>query len=636
MNKKKNIKSKRKTEKTKRNINFVNKIPKSKIILILVLVIIFMIALIARVGYLQFIDGEHLQTLATSQQTLTETISAKRGNIYDSNGNELAISYDTDKVYIDPSLIKDSSNKNIIAQGLASILEIDSNELLSKLDSSNSKFLIASEVEQNKVDEINNWKSKLKFSTGISFEESTSRSYPRKTLASTVIGFVGTDNQGLAGIESSWDSFLSGTAGKSVSLKDASQSEIANSNQTYIAAENGYDITLTIDANIQSIVEKYLAEAVDEYKCESGITIAMDPSSGKILAMADYPNYDCNSPNSPNAQMQKTWDSLSSADKNNALYRMWSPKAVTDTYEPGSVFKIITSSIALEENIVDTDTITFNCTGSYSIEGEPRPIQCHKYPYSHGAQSLRNALENSCNPAFVDLGLRIGAERSYKYYEALGFFGKTGISLSGEPKNGGIFYDVNKIKPHELGTASFGQRFNITPIQMITAAAAIANDGVLVQPQIVDHITNTDTGEITTFNTQEIRQVFSKETADKVASMMESVVEVGTGKKVKYDDSIKDSMSGYSIGGKTGTSEPINPSTDGYVASFLAMSPVENTKIVLLVILDTPGEGVNHNGGQIAAPTAGKMFSEILPYLGIKSGNKDSENNTNISEKDLY
>lgn len=636
MNKKKNIKSKRKTEKTKSNINVVNKIPKSKIILILVLVIIFMIALIARVGYLQFIDGEHLQTLATSQQTLTETISAKRGNIYDSNGNELAISYDTDKVYIDPSLIKDSSNKNIIAQGLASILEIDSNELLSKLNSSNSKFLIASEVEQNKVDEINNWKSKLKFSTGISFEESTSRSYPRKTLASTVIGFVGTDNQGLAGIESSWDSFLSGTAGKSVSLKDASQSEIANSNQTYIAAENGYDITLTIDANIQSIVEKYLAEAVDEYKCESGITIAMDPSSGKILAMADYPNYDCNSPNSPNAQMQKTWDSLSSADKNNALYRMWSPKAVTDTYEPGSVFKIITSSIALEENIVDTDTITFNCTGSYSIEGEPRPIQCHKYPYSHGAQSLRNALENSCNPAFVDLGLRIGAERSYKYYEALGFFGKTGISLSGEPKNGGIFYDVNKIKPHELGTASFGQRFNITPIQMITAAAAIANDGVLVQPQIVDHITNTDTGEITTFNTQEIRQVFSKETADKVASMMESVVEVGTGKKVKYDDSIKDSMSGYSIGGKTGTSEPINPSTDGYVASFLAMSPVENTKIVLLVILDTPGEGVNHNGGQIAAPTAGKMFSEILPYLGIKSGNKDSENNTNISEKDLY
>ena len=636
MNKKKNVKTKRKIEKTKSDINISNKIPRIKIILILVVVFLFMIALLIRVGYLQFVDGEHLQTLATSQQTLTETISAKRGNIYDSNGNPLAISYETDKVYIDPSSIKENSNKEIVAQGLSSILELDYNELLSKLNSSTSKFLVASEVEQDKVDEINNWKSQLKFSTGISFEESTSRSYPRKTLASTVIGFVGTDNQGLAGIESSWDSFLSGTAGKSVSLKDATQSEIANSNQTYIAAENGYDITLTIDSNIQSIVEKYLAEAVDEYKCESGITIAMDPSTGKILAMADYPNYDCNSPNTPNSYLSQTWDSLSSEDKNNSLYRMWSPKAVTDTYEPGSVFKIITSAIALEENIVDTDTVTFNCTGSISISGEPRPIQCHKYPYSHGAQSLRQALENSCNPAFVDLGLRIGAERSYKYYEALGFFGKTGISLSGEPKNGGIFYDVNKIKPHELGTASFGQRFTITPIQMITSAAAIANDGVLVQPQIVDHITNTDTGEVTTFNTKKVRQVFSKETSDKVASMMESVVEVGTGKKVKYDDSIKDSMSGYSIGGKTGTSEPINGSTDGYIASFLAISPVENTKIVLLVILDTPGEGINHNGGQIAAPTAGKMLSEILPYMGIESGNKDSENNSNISEKDLY
>lgn len=636
MNKKKNEKPKRKIEKTKSDINVSNKIPRLKIILILVVVLIFMLALIARVGYLQFINGEHLQTLATSQQTLTETISAKRGNIYDSTGNALAISYDTDKVYVNPSLIKESSNRSIVAQGLASILELDSNELLSNLNSSTTKFLVASEVEQDKVDEINNWKNELKFNTGISFEESTSRSYPSKTLASTVIGFVGTDNQGLAGIESSWDSFLSGTAGKSVSLKDASQSEIANSNQTYIAAENGYDITLTIDSNIQGIVEKHLAEAVEEYKCESGITIAMNPSTGKILAMADYPNYDCNSPNTPNARLLETWDSLSSEDKNNSLYRMWTPKAVTDMYEPGSVFKIIASSIALEENIVDTDTVTFNCTGSISISGEPRPIQCHKYPYSHGVQSLRQALANSCNPAFVDLGLRIGAERSYKYYEALGFFGKTGISLSGEPKNGGIFYDVNKIKPHELGTMSFGQRFTITPIQMITAAAAIANDGVLVQPQIVDHITNTDTGEVTTFNTQEVRQVFSKETSDKVASMMESVVENGTGKKVKYDDSIKDSMSGYSIGGKTGTSEPINGSTDGYIASFLAISPVENTKIVLLVILDSPGEGVNHNGGQIAAPTAGKMLSEILPYMGIESGNKDSENNSNISEKDLY
>lgn len=628
MKKKKNIKA-------KSNINVANKISPKKIGSILFIALFLMVALLLRVAYLQFVDGDHLQKLATSQQTLTETISAKRGTIYDSTGNALAISYETDKIYVTPSLIKTDSNKTAVAQSLASILELDYNELLTKILNTTDRFLVASEVEQDKVDAINNWKKDLKYSTGISFEETTSRSYPYKTLASTIIGFVGADNQGSTGIESSWNSFLSGTAGKSVSLKDASQSEIANSNQSYIAAENGYDVSLTIDSNIQSIVEKHLSQAVDEYKCESGITIAMDPSTGKILAMADYPSYDCNNQNQPNSYLAKTWDSLSSEKKNEALYRMWTPKAVTDEYEPGSVFKIVTSSIALEENVVDTDTVNFNCTGAYYVPGESRPIKCHKYPNSHGSQSLRQALENSCNPAFVDLGLRIGKNRTYKYYEAYGFFEKTGISLSGEPKSG-IFYDINKINDHELGTMSFGQRFTITPLQMITAASAIANDGILLQPQIVDHITNTDTGEVTTFAPNEVRKVISKETADKVASMMESVVEVGTGKKVKYDDSIKDSMSGYSIGGKTGTSEPINGSSDGYVASFLAISPVENTKIVLLVILKNPGEGVNHNGGQIAAPTAGKMLSEILPYLGIDNGNKDSENNSNISEKDLY
>lgn len=628
MKKKKNIKA-------KSNINVANKISPQKIGLILFISLFLMIALLLRVAYLQFVDGNRLQKLATSQQTLTETISAKRGTIYDSTGNALAISYETDKIYVTPSLIKTDANKTAVAQNLASILELDYNDLLTKILNTTDRFLVASEVEQDKVDAINNWKKDLKYSTGISFEETTSRSYPYKTLASTIIGFVGADNQGSTGIESSWNSFLSGTAGKSVSLKDASQSEIANSNQSYIAAENGYDVSLTIDSNIQSIVEKHLSQAVDEYKCESGITIAMDPSTGKILAMADYPSYDCNNQNQPNSYLAKTWDSLSSEKKNEALYRMWTPKAVTDEYEPGSVFKIVTSSIALEENVVDTDTVNFNCTGAYYVPGESRPIKCHKYPNSHGAQSLRQALENSCNPAFVDLGLRIGKNRTYKYYEAYGFFEKTGISLSGEPKSG-IFYDINKINDHELGTMSFGQRFTITPLQMITAASAIANDGVLLQPQIVDHITNTDTGEVTTFTPNEVRKVISKETADKVASMMESVVEIGTGKKVKYDDSIKDSMSGYSIGGKTGTSEPINGSYDGYVASFLAISPVENTKIVLLVILKNPGEGVNHNGGQIAAPTAGKMLSEILPYLGIDNGNKDSENNSNISEKDLY
>lgn len=621
--------SKKKITKQKSDINVPNKISRAKVALTFAVILVLMIVLLGRVGYLQIIDGEHLQTLATSQQTSTETLSAKRGNIYDAKGNTLAMSYDTDKVYINPSSIKNDSDKETISQGLASILGIDSAELLTKLNESNKNFLVASDVEKETIDKLEEWKSKLKIATGISIESSTSRSYPSGSLASTVIGFVGADNQGLSGIEFSWDSFLSGTAGKSVSLKDAGKSEIANSQQTYIAAENGYDLTLTIDSNIQSIVEKHLADAVEEYKCESGITIAMDPSTGKILAMADYPNYDCNSPNTPNSRLLQIWDTLSDKEKNDSRYKMWRPKAVTNTYEPGSVFKIITSAIALEENVMEPDIPgTFTCKGSYTVEGEKRPIRCHKTA-GHGEESLIQALENSCNPAFVQLGIKIGAQRTYKYYDAFGFFDKTGISLSGEPKSG-IFYPINEINAHELGTASFGQRFTITPIQMITAASAIANDGVLVQPQIVSSMTNTDTGEVTTFQTKEVRQVISKETADTVASMMESVVVNGTGFRVVKNI---EGMQQYSVGGKTGTSEPINGTSDGYVASFLAISPVENTKVVLLVILKSPG-GAQHNGGEIAAPTAGKMLSEILPCLGVETGNKNNVNN--ISEKDTY
>ena len=623
--------NKKKNTKIKSDINAPNKISRIRIVFIIIFIFILMLVLLGRIGYLQFVEGNFLQTKATSQQTLTETISAKRGTIYDATGQVLAISYDTDKVYINPSEIEKDSDKELIAQGISSILDIDSAELTVKLNESKKRLLVASDVEKETIDKLKEWKNNLKIKTGISIESSTSRYYPSHNLASTLIGFVGTDNQGLYGIENSWDSFLSGTSGKSVSLKDASQSEIANSQQTYIAAENGYDLTLTIDKNIQDIVETQLAEAVDKYECESGITIAMDPSTGKILALADYPNYDCNNPFTPNSRLLETWDSLSNEKKTSSLYRQFAPKSITDTYEPGSVFKIITSAIAVEENLMEPDIAgTFSCYGSITVQGEKKPIKCHKTA-GHGKQSLTQALGNSCNPAFVELGLKIGSQLSYKYYDAFGFFGKTGISISGEPKSG-IFYPVNEINNHELGTASFGQRFTITPIQMITAASAIANDGDLVYPQIVESMTNTDTGEVTTFETQKVRKVISKETADTVASMMESVVTLGTGHRVKTNI---EGMSQYSVGGKTGTSEPIHGSTDGYIASFLAISPVENTKVVLLVILKSPN-GDLHNGGEIAAPTAGLMLNEILPYLGVETGNKDDGNNSNISDQDLY
>ena len=524
--------NKKKNTKLKSDINVPNKLSRIKIIVTFIFIFILMIALLGRVAYLQFVEGNFLQTSATTQQTLTETISAKRGNIYDATGNVvLALSYETDKIYVYPKEIEDS-NKELVAQGLASILNLDSAEILAKINDTTTRFLVASNVEKESSDKLKDWKSKQKFKTGVSIEASTSRTYPSGSLASTVIGFVGSDNQGSYGIEKSWNSFLSGTAGKSVSLKDASQSEIANSQESYIAAENGYDLKLTIDANIQNIVENHLAQAVDQYECESGITVAMDPSTGKILAMADYPSFDCNNKDVPNAGLSEIWDTLTTEQKDAERFRMWPPKAVTDTYEPGSVFKIITSAIAIEENIVEHNTGNFNCTGSYLVEGEKRPIKCHRYPKSHGLQTLTQALGNSCNPAFIQLGIDIGERTSYKYYEAFGFFNNTGISLSGEPKSG-IFYPINEINDHELGTLSFGQGFTITPIQMITAASAIANDGVLVQPQIVSSMTNTDTGEVTTFETQEVRQVISKETADTVASMMESVVVEGTGYRVK-------------------------------------------------------------------------------------------------------
>ena len=603
---------KKKTKNKFDDINVVNTTSNMKLRTFLVIIILFFILLIIRLIFLQFVDGSELESAARARQTKTETISAKRGTIYDVNGETLAMSYETDKIYLDPTNVKDE-NKETIAQKLSEILEIDYQELLDKLKNNTKRFTIATEVEQSKVEQIKNWKNDLKFTTGISFEETNSRTYPHGSLASTILGFTNADNSGAYGIEYSWNSFLSGTAGKSVSLKDASQSEIANSEKSYIAAENGYDLNLTIDVNIQGIIERELSAAVDEYECDSGITIAMDPSTGKILAMADYPNF----------------DPLSSEEKSTALLRMWTPKAVTDTYAPGSVFKLITSSIGLEENLVKTDTAgEFNCTGYYYINGEEKPIRCWNWKKPHGKQSLREALEHSCNPAFIELGLRIGAPLSYKYYQAFGLFEKTGISLPGEAI--GQFYNLNTINQHELATMSFGEKFTITPIQMISAVAAIANDGVLVQPQLVDKITNTDTGEVTEFKTKEIRQVISKSTADKVKSMMESVVSSGSGYRVA------EQAKGFSIGGKTGTSEPTSStSTDGYTASFVAISPVENTKIVLLVILKNP-KGTLHNGGQIAAPTAGKMFSEILTYMGIESGNKINETNNNLSESDLY
>lgn len=580
-----------------------------------VIFLILILLLVFRIFWLQFIDGDSLKEQAYKQITANRVLSPKRGTIYDSTGKALAVSSEVDTISINPSLISvkndtDGTNalKEKVARALADTFDLNYDEVLVKVTSTNSVETIAKKVDSDKVAELEQWMKENKCYSGINIDADTKRSYPYNNLASNLIGFCGSDNNGLAGLEYYWDDTLTGTPGRVTTSIDATQESIPDNDEKYIDPENGSNITLSIDANIQSIVEKYLKQAVEENDCKNGGSmILMDPSTGDILAMATYPDYNLNTPFEPNGTLQKTWDSLSSEEKNNSLYKMYSNKVVNETYEPGSVFKTIMASIGLEENVVETDTVgDFYCSG-YEHVGD-RDIHCTNTS-GHGSQTLRNALENSCNPALIQLGRRIGANTLYKYFKAFGFFDKTGIATAGESSS--QFHTLDNVGPTELATMSFGQRFTITPLQMITAACAIANDGKLVKPRIVTKIENPDTGAITNIDVEEVRQVISSETASKVRDMMQSVVTDGGGQS--------GAVKGYAIGGKTGTSEP-NPShpEDGYVASFLAIAPVENTKVVALLSLYGP-QGKNYYGGKIAAPVVSQVLSEVLPYLGIPS-----------------
>ncbi len=632
MKNKKNSKSnksniiKMKTKHKSKNLIHIRKVKISLIICILIFII-----LLVRIGFIQFVQGSYLQQLAYNQQLINQIISPKRGNIYDSTGKALAISAQVDTITINPLKIKEDTEEETkalqekIAKGLSDIFSLDYEEVLSKVSSKSQVETIIKKVEQDKVDELKQWMEDNDIKIGINIDEDSKRYYPYNTVASNLIGFCGNDNQGLSGIEYAWDSILTGTPGKIVSYKGSDQKEIPNSEETYISAENGSDLTLTIDLNIQTIVEKYLKQAVEDNSCSrGGNVIVMNPKTGDILAMSSYPDYDLNTPYTPNSTLAQTYDSLSDEQKSEALYKMWANKSVAETYEPGSTFKLITSSVALEENITTTDKAgDFYCKGYEEfndISNSTIKIHCWR-AQPHGVQTLREALCNSCNPAFMQLGKRITAPTLYKYYDAFGLFDTTGSGLYGEQSS--IFQNLDNVGPVELATMSFGQRLNVTPLQMITAVSCIANDGVLMKPRIVKQITNTETNSVSEVSTTEVRQVISKHTAEQVKSMMESVVTKGTGRHA--------AVSGYSIGGKTGTSEPPENNKDqGYVASYVAISPVEDTQVVLLLTLYKPlGE---HQGGQVAGPVVSQMLSEILPYLGIPSDSTNSSvtNSSNL------
>ena len=587
---------------------------KKRIRNILFIAFLLMTLLIGRIGFIQFVQGKELSEMAYEQQTLDRSINPKRGTIYDCTGeNILAVSSTVETVTVNPGNIK-KEDKEKVAKKLSEIFELDYETVLKKVTKRSSIETIAKKVDKEKTDLLRTWMDENNITEGINIDEDTKRYYPNNNLASQIIGFCGSDNQGLDGIEAKYDETLSGTKGSIKRHTDAKGGEIGTEGENYIPAIDGNDLILTIDMNIQSIIEKHLKEAcIDNICTDGGNIVVMNPKNGDILGMATYPSYNLNEPfEAYTDELKQNWGSMNQEDKTKSLQAVWRNRAITDTYEPGSTFKTITASAALEEGIVtDIDKQgEFSCTGGIEIAGVR--IKCWRYYRPHGAESLRQALMNSCNPVFIGLGQKIGVTKYFEYLKKFGLLEITGVDLPGEAN--GIFIKQEKAGPVELATISFGQRFEITPLQLVTAVSAIANGGTLVKPKVVKKIVDSQTGEITEVETQTKGTAISKETSEKVLSMMESVVSEGTGKNAK--------VAGYRIGGKTGTSED-GVNTNKYVTSFLGVAPIEDPQVVMLITLYNPtGEG-GHQGGGVAAPLGGKIFSEILPYLEVSQGNQE-------------
>ena len=590
------------------NLNNKKKMKNALFIVFLVLIL-----LIGRIGYIQFIQGGSLQVLAYEQQVQRRAVNSKRGTIYDATGKYiLAVSSTAYTITANPTNISEK-NKEIIARKIADMFSLDYEKTLKKLKKRSSIEIIVKKIDETQADEFRKWLQENKKETGINIDEENKRYYPYANLASQVIGFCGGDNQGLDGVEAKYDEILKGTAGSISRATDAAGEEIGTEGENYTSAIDGNSIILSIDMTIQSIAEKYLEQACIDNNCtDGGNIVIMNPQNGDILAMATYPSYNLNEPYTiNNEELKSNWDNMDQSEKSKNLQGMWRNKAISDTYEPGSVFKLVTASTALEEGLTDTDRSgEFCCTGSITVAGAR--IKCWRYYRPHGSESLREGLMNSCNPVFIGLGQKIGVEKYFEYLNKFGLLSKTGVMLPGEANS--IFVKQEKCGPVELATISFGQRFEITPLQLITAVSAISNGGTLITPRIVTATIDSQTEERKELEVEKKHTVISKETSEKVLSMMESVVSEGTGKNAKVE--------GFRIGGKTGTSED-GVNTGKYVTSFCGVAPIDNPQAVVLVTLYNPtGEG-GHQGGGVAAPVGGQIFSEILPYLEVTQGNED-------------
>lgn len=593
-----------------------------KRILIMAVVIIFlMTTTVARVFYLTIVRGEELSEKAETQQLKDTEITAMRGTIYDSNGNVLAQSASVWNVFIDPLNIKDKQ-RDLIVDEFANLFGYDADEKKEFYDRTthqNHYELVEKKVENNIKEKLSKFVSKNELGGCIGTEQTTKRYYPYGTLASSVIGFTGADDQGLSGIEAYYDEQLTGTNGRIITAKDAKSNNIANDYETSIAATDGDSIVLTINQTIQYYLEKGLRETMNEYQAKGAYGVVMNCNTGAVLAMSSLPDYDCNEPykltySKDKKTIKKLSDKTAKQEAESAaVQNQWRNFTVSDTYVPGSVFKTFVASAALEENVVNLNT-TYNCTGS--IQVDKYKMKCHYHP-GHGTQTLTQGLENSCNPFFITIGQKLGVHNYFKYFDAFGFTQKTNIDLPGEASP--QYYKEDQYGIVELSSASFGQTNSLTPIQVCTGLCAIANGGKLLQPYLVSSIADANGKTVKKTQTKEIRQVISADTSEKVRKMMKSVVDNGTGKN-GY-------VAGYSVGGKTGTSTKLGESKNGegdkYIVSFGAIAPSDDPEIAMLIIVDEPNQDLG--GGALCAPIAAQVTQEAMNVLGIEPKYNDSE-----------
>ena len=591
---------------------------------------VFFIALIGRIGYWQFVRGEELKGKAISQQTRASAVTAERGTIYDRNGKIIAESASVDTVVCNPKEVQKDKAVDVVSSKLSEILGMEREEIYKLVTKDRGYQVIKKRVtieESEKIKELKDSsvdKEMAELFSGVYFEEDSKRYYSYN-IASQVIGFTGYDNNGLYGVEKTFDDVLLGKDGSVLSLSSAGGTAIAPEYEQVNYPEKGADVVLTIDETIQHLLEKHLENAVIESQLKEGAAgIVMNPKTGEILAMASKPDFNLNNPydiqnflkyaiDIDDNEVLNGYDSSDEEEKNSAIAairnKMWRNKAISDTYEPGSTFKILTAAIALEENVVNLNS-SFYCSGWKQVAD--RRIKCHKHE-GHGSETFIQGVENSCNPVFMELGLRIGSEKFMEYFKAFGLTEKTGIELIGE--SGSIYYK-NKMSETDIATSSFGQGFSITPIQLTTAVSAVVNGGDLMRPHIVKEIRN-ESGVLKSYQPEVVNKVISKETSDIMKQILEGVVSSPTGSgKNAY-------IKGFRIGGKTGTSEK-GRNNNKRIASFIGFAPADDPEIVVLIMMDEPQVAVRY-GGTIAAPVVGSLIEETLDYLGIERQYTESE-----------